>query len=167
MHLAQKIFRGLPSSCFRACPSVSPSLFVICARLAGISRPERQNSPFCPSSAPYGALSQRRRYARRFGLRVCAMLAQEASRLQDAHGKASALRYHPASWDSCALRHVCGLALPRAYGIYTLCKLKNDKIDKKIYRNIYVICNITYYKIFSSPLKYLFIKHPISGYRKP
>ena len=163
MHLARKIFQASPSSRFRACPSVSPSPFVVRARIAGISRPERQNSPFYPSSAPYGALSQRRICATHFGLHARAMLAHWASRLQDACGKASALRYHPAPRDSCALRPVCGLALLRAYGVYALCKLKNDKIDKKIHRNIYVICNITHYKIFSSPLKYLFTKHPISG----
>lgn len=41
--------------------------------------------------------------------------------------------------------------------------LQMTKSDKKICRNIYVICNITHYNLFSSPLKYLFTKHPISG----
>lgn len=58
---------------------------------------------------------------------------------------------------------VFGLALPAPAVLCALCKLKNDKIDKKICRNIYVICNITHYKIFSSPLKSLFTQHPISG----
>lgn len=62
---------------------------------------------------------------------------------------------------------VFGLLVLRLPCFVPFASLQMTKSDKKICRNIYVICNITYYKIFSSPLKYLFTKHPISGMRKP
>ena len=59
---------------------------------------------------------------------------------------------------------VCGLLVLCLRHFMPLCRLTNDKIDKKICRNIYVICNITHYNLFSSPLKYLFTNSPKTGH---
>ena len=94
------------------------------------------------------------------------------------------MRHAPATCPYCActrglasLRCACKRAslpsLPRFRPLDTslalfvpFASLQTTKSDKKIYRNIYVICNITHYNLFSSPLKYLFAKHPKIGLRK-
>lgn len=134
------------------------------ARLTAAKRRRRPAARPPPSrTVLYGAQSQRRIHARNPRTCTCAICCT----------------YAMLAHDACA-SHLCACtprfthSLPRfrplgaSLALFcALCRLTNDKIDKKICRNIYVICNITHYNLFSSPLKYLFTNSHKTGLQKP